>query len=56
VIGSWLRIIDPSSGLPIPIPAELQAARAKAEAELRQEREEVLRLRRLLEERGNQGL
>src|SRR6185437_5718709 len=69
VIGSWLRIIDPSSGVPIPIPAELQAARAKAEAErdqaesaraqaeaeLRQEREEILRLRRLLEEREGQG-
>jgi Uma2 family endonuclease len=62
VIGTWLRIIDPSAGAPIPIPAELEAARAKAEAaraqaeaELRQEREEILRLRRLLEEHGNQG-
>ena len=58
VIGSWLRIIDPSSGAPIPIPAELEtlraeaeAARAQAEAELRREREEVARLRRLLEGR-----
>ncbi len=62
VIGTWLRIIDPSAGAPIPIPAELEAARAKAEAaraqaeaELRQEREEILRFRRLLEEHGNQG-
>jgi Uma2 family endonuclease len=62
VIGTWLRIIDPSAGAPIPIPAELEAARAKAEAaraqaeaELRREREEILRLRRLLEEHGNQG-
>ncbi|MGH2409390.1 MAG: Uma2 family endonuclease, partial [Chloroflexota bacterium] len=75
VIGSWLRIIDPSSGAPIPIPAELEAAwtkaeaakaeaeaardqaeaaRDQAEAALRQEREEIARLRRLLEGREDQ--
>ncbi len=48
VIGRWLRVIDPATGMPLPIPAELemrarQEEQARQQAEARAEQEERAR-------------